>query len=146
MESLDDEQLCQKLEQLAIACTDCINVRDFAFSTLGGQEAIARISPDFEARLGDGAPIAMSWDAVLDATKVFCEAKPEAWHTIKDISSYVEHKTGTAFVYLELGMQGADPGLTVHGMSTYLWKKNGEGKWMLFRYWNMRNVGGNGGF
>lgn len=145
MESLDHVSLGKELERLSIAGINCLNTRDFEFSTPAGQELVGRLSSQFEAVLGNVSPLPMSWSAACDVLKAFFKANPDAQYEVRNTSSDIDNYTNTAIVYVELAMN-LSTGITVHGMSTCMWKRDAEGKWCWYRFWNMRNISGNEGF
>lgn len=139
------------LERLGRISIECLNSRDYTFSSPAGQEILSRISPNFEAYFADISREPMSWQETFECLgRRLCSlskgAKREVRYVIRSMNADVSPTRGVATVYAELEMEEASEGVTVHGISTAIWERNKDGKWLCCKLHNMRNMCGNDGF
>lgn len=130
-----------------IAGIDSLNARDFEFSTPGGQQPKERLSPHIEVTSDHISSVPMTWDVACETLKVLFQARPDLRYEVRNTSWGINQDcySGTQVVYMELDMEEVSFGVTVHGMSTYTWKRNGKDRWQWQRFCNMRNMSGNQG-
>lgn len=137
-----DTRVCRELEQLSLACVDSLNARDFKFSSPAGQELTSRISSDYTAILGNMSPSPMTWNEMIAVLQVFLTDNPKLKYEVRSIESNIDPKTKNAMIFIEMNMSGVETIVTMHNMSTWLWKQDVGGRWVWYRLWNMRNIPG----
>lgn len=140
----------RELERLGRMSIECLNEGDYTFSSPAGQEILPSVSPNFEAYFADISKEPMGWEETYEClSRRLCslskESGREVRYVIKSMTADVGPTRGVATVYAELEMEGASEGVTLAGISTAIWKRNKEGKWLCCKLYNMRNMCGNDG-
>ena len=114
-----------------------LNSGDFSYQDDDGQEFLAHVAPDFEARF-DTQPHKIDFDEQTDIWRQGARDYPALTLTVLEMTATIRRRSNTGSVYLKLALTGMSD-VRYQGACELNFKYTGE-QWLLYRHVTMRGL------
>jgi hypothetical protein len=135
MPSLQNDSM--EIKRITQTLVRILNSRDFSYKNDDGQELLAHVAPDFEARF-DTQPHKIDFDEQTEIWRQDAREYPSLRFAVLEMTAQIRRRSNTGSVYLKLALTGMSD-VQYQGACELNFKYSGE-RWLLYRHVTMRGL------